>query len=284
MRKEKKRRIFEVGIIVVAFALNLVLNFALGSGIATALNIGGGGGGFSFSSTIETPIDPPEPFVYGCADDKNPLNGFIDDWGNCVPGLPTNETWFRKMPRYAYGTAVYYGPWMMEGTARYREMSLDGYLDGVALLSPGDIGETVWIRRSGYEWEGPFLSVDCGRRADIYTEVVLTQEVVEVGYVTAKRWGLVKDDPTTKKGWKALGYKVQTVEVWVGKEKPSENIDFWDNPVYYAQWWLDRVEYMKDSIDLQPRYYRNGENPEWDIRDGKGRRCFTYACQENEGD
>lgn len=224
---------------------------------------------------IQTPDKPPVPFLYNCPIDRNPLNGFIDDWGYCIPGLVTNASWFMKQPQYTFGTAVYYAPGIMKATANFREMSLEGYIGGVALLSPADIGETVWLRRQDHEWEGPFLSIDCGRRADIYTEVVITQEVVEVDFTTAFRWGLVS---YSKNDWWPLAYKEQTVEVWIGKEKPSEDINLSQNPIYYAEWWLARIEFMEGSIDPSPYYYPNEENPEWDLRDGLGRRCLTRKC------
>ncbi len=224
---------------------------------------------------IQTPEEPPEPFIYGCYRDGNPLDGFMDDWGYCVPGLVTNKSWFLKAPQYSYGAVVYYAPGIMESTAKFREMNLEGYLGGVALQSPADIGETVWLRRVGHTWEGPFLSVDCARRGDMYSNVIIRQTVVEVDFATAQLWGMAV---YTSTGYKTLNPELHTVEVWVGKEKPSENIYDEQLPIYYAEWYLNNLVYMRDSIDASPYFYPNGENPEWDIRDGAGKQCFIIAC------
>jgi hypothetical protein len=123
-----------------------------------------------------TPNKPPVPVYYECAygDDTSPYNGYYDIQGRCVPGYISIETWFQKQPRYTHGRALYYAPGAMEATAEWRGLSLDGYLDGVSLISPADIGETVWIRR-GVEWEGPFLSVDSARRTDMYAVAAIKQ-------------------------------------------------------------------------------------------------------------
>lgn len=220
--------------------------------------------------------------------DHNPLTGFIDDWGFCVPGLVTNEVWFTKSLDYVYGTAVFYSPGMMKATARWRGMYNEAYrgeyLGGVATTSPADIGETLWIRREGHEWEGPYLVVDCSRRADVYTHIAINQQVVEVDFNTALRWGMVSTNwergSDNNVVYTVHKYKEPFVEVYYGNEKPNKDIQKYETPVYYSKYWLDKiVEFQRDEIEPSPIFFRNGLNPLWDLRDGLGRRCFTTVCE-----
>ena len=153
-----------------------------------------------------------------------------------MPGLPTLDSWFAGSPNYIIGNAVYYAPYMMQATAKARGLSLDGYVDGVSGLSCADIGMTVWIRRPGFWWEGPFLNVDCAQRNDMYGTVVWRAEVIELGFETAERWGMVERSGT---GWRALSWRTEDVEV---SKLPPEHVS--GSPVPLRQWWLDRVEYV----------------------------------------
>jgi len=219
--------------------------------------------------------------------DNSPLTGFVDDWGFCVPGLVTNEVWFTRSPQYVYGTAVYYNPGLMRATAKWRSIEMfdlayrsDEYLGGVAVPSPANIGDTVWLRRSGGEWTGPYLVVDCSRRADMYTHIAINQQVVEVDFETALEWGFVEGD---YESWNVVRWKEQTVEVWYGESKPNEDVAILQRPVYFANYWLENVvEFQREEIDPSPIYYPNGLNPYWDLRDGNGKQCFTLTCLENE--
>lgn len=122
-------------------------------------------------------------------DNGNPTDGYFwhgtEVW---VPGYITVETWFTPSPDHFTGKAVYYAQGLMEATAEWRGMSLDGFVGGVALMSPSDVGETVYIKFR--EWEGPFLVVDCARRGDMWPVIMHRGEAVEVGHRTAIRWEL----------------------------------------------------------------------------------------------
>jgi hypothetical protein len=96
------------------------------------------------------------------------------------------------------GVAKYYAPGVMERVARTRGMALAGYVDGVALLPCEHVGREAWLVRPG-SWppvvEGPFLVVDCAASRH-YSWRVAEGDVVEVGWETARRWGMrgpVKD-------------------------------------------------------------------------------------------
>jgi hypothetical protein len=230
-----------------------------------------------FPLATVTPSKPPVPVYYYCpaGENDNPYDGYYDVMGYCVPGYISIETWFTKQPTYTYGKAVYYAPGAMEATAQWRSLDLSDYVDGVSLMSPADIGETVWIRRNGI-WEGPFLSVDSARRTDMYTVIAIKQEVVEVGFETALRWGLVEASDKWDINWKMLSPFEHTVEVWIGKRPPSETMTNNRKPIYFAQHWLDRVKYsyQYESIPVYHAPYY------WDMRDGNGKVCFLKEYEE----
>lgn len=192
-------------------------------------------------------LDCPYLWEYASpeCDDGTPYTGYW--WfGLWVPGVPTVESWFAVAPDLTRGAVVYYSPGLMEATARWRGLNLEGYIGGVALPACADIGAEVWIKDQ--DWEGPFLVVDCARRSDIYGVIVHRNEAVEVDYRTAQRWRL------TAGSWP---------EVIVSKIGPIETKDQ-DIP-RYEDWWL--AIYDTVSIWEQPPLYYPGENV-WRI-DGK---------------
>jgi len=173
-------------------------------------------------------------------DDNWPINGYWwHDHEVWVPGYISIETWFAPAPDHFGGRVVYYAQGIMEATARWRGLSLDGYVDGVALMSPADIGHKVWIKFDGL-WEGPFLVVDCARRGDMYPVIMHREEAVEVGWETAQRWNLEPPYP----------------DVEVSKMKPRAG-----EGVVLSEWYEDVVEFT-DSMG--PWIYFRPPN-EWRI-------------------
>lgn len=85
--------------------------------------------------------------------------------------------------------AAYYAPGVMEAVARRRGLSLEGYVDGVAVISddPLWLGREVFIAYDG-RIEGPFLVVDIAWKHDL-PKLRAYNEGIEVGYRTAERWG-----------------------------------------------------------------------------------------------
>lgn len=161
----------------------------------------------------------------------------------CIPGNITLKTWFTPAPEHTVGNVVWYSPGVMEATAKYRGLDLTGYLDGVSLMSPADIGKTVWINHPDFGWEGPYLVVDCAQQNHMYGVIVSRSEVVEVGFKTALRWGMVTN-------YRVNEYRIEDVKVYIGEGYPYHlnflmyihygiNID----PVNYRQWFLDTVEF-----------------------------------------
>ena len=159
---------------------------------------------------------------------------WLDDY--CVPGKISLEDWFQPAPVYSKGNMVFYAPGMMKSTADYHKIDLDGYLDGVALMSPTDMGKEVWIKVDSI-WYGPFISVDCARISDIYGVIGSRGEVVEVGFETAVMLGMAE-----LTGYNQNGYKYKTiqavkeVEVWIG-ELPEDAGRY--KTIDYQEWWMD---------------------------------------------
>ena len=140
--------------------------------------------------------------------------------------LVTYNTWMTGHPTLSTGAAVFYAPGVMEATADYRRLPLDNYVDGVSLMSPTDIGATVWIRYNGV-WEGPFLSVDTAQQNHMCQAIQTRGEVVEVGYKTAERWGMT-NWPTVHE-WK--------VDVEVSLIPPWRLDTCGEDSVHFPSWW-----------------------------------------------
>lgn len=151
--------------------------------------------------------------------------------------LVTHETWMTGHPTYSEGAAVFYAPGVMEATADYRRdnggKSLDGFVGGVSLMSPSDLGKVVWIKHDGI-WEGPFLSVDTAQQNHMCQAIQTRGEVVEVGYKTAQRWGMV-DWPKVHE-WK--------VDVEVSLIPPVFLDALSIETVHFPSWWSAQAELL----------------------------------------
>ncbi len=195
------------------------------------------------SATLNTGGGCVEQFDPKCKD-GDVTNGYW--WRKLVwiPFYPSVNSWFAPAPIWAYGNAVFYGPGAMSANAKIRGLSLDGYIDGVALMSPADIGLKVWLKKPDGIWEGPFLVVDCASHGDIMPIIKYRKEIVEVSWITAKRWGMVSDDD------KILNWRLENVEV--SKIDPS---GLEGEPVNYPDWWLNQAS-PGTKKDLYTPYYK----------------------------
>ena len=170
------------------------------------------------------------------------------DRGYCVPGYISSETWWTPAPQHSVGKAVWYAPYLMNATAEWRGQNLDGFVDGVAMMSPADIGQVVWLKRPNLAWEGPFLVVDVSSTIHMWTTITKNEEVVEVGFNTALSWGLVEGDANN---YSINAYMVRDVEVYKGLHPPFESSE----PVDYVEWFKNDVlawgngEYRRWSTD-----------------------------------
>jgi len=137
----------------------------------------------------QSPKCPYEAYSPAC-DDGDIYDGEYW-WGIWwVPSLIPESAWRTPIPRYTSGRAVWYAAGVMEATAEYRGIPLDGTLGGVALMSPSDIGKTVYIN-GPLGWEGPFVVVDCAQYEDAWPIIRYRKEVVEVSWGTKERWGMI---------------------------------------------------------------------------------------------
>lgn len=150
-----------------------------------------------------------------------------------VPGYITLDTLFTPAPLYARGRATFYSPVTMQATADYMELDLEGYVDGISLMSPADVGLKVWIRPEGERWEGPYLVVDCAMRGDQWPIIVNRLEIAEVSWKTARRWGMVESNGKINQ---------YVIEVEVSKVRPRYLGDL--DPVDFVEWYKSIVEFV----------------------------------------
>jgi len=191
-------------------------------------------------------------------DNNNVIDGYWWRDRHWIPGYPTVNSWFSVTPDWQLGSSVFYAPKVMESTAEWRGMSLNGYLDGVSMLSCSDIGEDVWLKRSNEQWEGPFLVVDCAMRGDIYGAIVVRDEIVEVGFKTAERWGMARLTHDDRR-WEVIDWKLTNVQLlkidpellYAKIESSVPLIDGYKRPTDLSSWWLDRISYSR-YIDRSP--------------------------------
>ena len=157
--------------------------------------------------------------------------------GYPVPGLPSYATQYSVQPTLVMGKALFYAPYVMEATARYRGLSLDGYLGGVATMTCGSLGESVWLKRPEHDWEGPYRVVDCARRNDLYGLITYWGDSVEIDWKTARRWGMVSGawDDWAVNAWMLRGVLMSHTDP--AELSPDEPI------VQLSDWFLGAVEY-----------------------------------------
>lgn len=192
------------------------------------------------------PIYPQEPLDIGNpvpegTDDRNVYNGYWWNGEGWTPGLPSFETQFLRMPSVSIGSALFYAPDVMRANAEYRELSLDGVMGAVSIQFCSEIGHKVWLQRPGYDWEGPFMVADCSRRNDLYGHIMFRDQVVEVDFDTAVRWGMARYGGQQNEGrWSTLTGRMNNV--LVSKYDP----DFFDgNIVDLSVWFLENVRFAK---------------------------------------
>jgi hypothetical protein len=159
-----------------------------------------------------------------------------------LPAWVTNDTWYRNMPRHTVGRAVPYAPNLMNSTAEFRGMNLEGFKGGVATNSVGMMGQVVWLKRPGNVWEGPFLVVDVGQRNHAYHQAMNVKTIVEVDFETAIEWGIYSYSRGSK-GYVINRWFEGDVEMWVGLEKPTAEEDANSIPVNYEKWYGENAEF-----------------------------------------
>jgi len=191
-------------------------------------------------------------YAYPSCNDGKVLNGYWWRDSVWVPMYPSLDSWFTPSPLHFIGGAVFYAQGVMEANAKYRDFNLTNYIDGVAFMSPADIGLPVWLKKPDGVWEGPFLVVDSSMRGDEYPLVIIRNEALEVGWKTAKRWGMV-DDKNQVKIWIMENVEISKINPdYLTQSLPTVN---------YKQWWLDNlkpatVADLGSPIYIPPRTWR----------------------------
>lgn len=172
------------------------------------------------------------------------------DRGRCIEGLISNETWWTPQPTHTIGKAVWYAPGLMKATAEVRGMDLEGFVGGVSLFSPADIGEVVWLKRPGKMWEGPYLVVDASQRGHMLVTVTDNKEVVEVDFPTARRWGMVEGDWS---GYDINDWMIRNVQVYKGVHPPFEKSD----PVRYDSFFYRNLSFTdRENAMWSPKFIK----------------------------
>jgi hypothetical protein len=193
----------------------------------------------TLAAVIETGNQIPEQ-----SDDGNAYNGYWWYSEGWVPGLVTFDTQFLRIPDVVMGSALFYAPEMAEAQMTYRGLLFnDSYSGMVAIQFCSEIGHTVWLQRPGHDWEGPFIVMDCSRRNDLYGQIMFRDQVVEVDFDTAVRWGLARYGGQQNNGrWSTLNGRLDGV--LVSSRDPK---DFNGVIIDLSVWFLQNVRYATAS-------------------------------------
>jgi hypothetical protein len=101
------------------------------------------------------------------------------------------------------GDIAFYSEGLMGDVVDNRGMNLEGYADGVALMSCGDLGREVWLELPQVPLVGPLLVADCSQEAHYEMNV-------ERGRVADLSWSL----------WEELDLPMDLVSATIWFEKP----------------------------------------------------------------
>lgn len=160
--------------------------------------------------------------------------------GAPIPGLPDYTTQFLEYPPLTIGKAVFYSPYVMEATARYRGLDLAGYVGGVATMTCGNLGKPAWLRRPGLIWEGPFLVVDCARRNDLYGITMYYEEAIEVDFKTALRWDMIETYDYSSGDYEVKNWMIRNVLVSI---IPPNDLFLYKPIIPLNDWLLSHIQY-----------------------------------------
>lgn len=195
-----------------------------------------------FSLTLPTQdkkSDCPSPLT-----DESPsellIQGYCDQYGYYYPSLITNASARRSLPDLAFGHVTWVNPHIMEATAESNHIRLEGYLDGIALMSCSDIGETVYLKRPDQDWEGPYVVADCANPKHMFAAICYKSEIAELGFETAVRWGLATYENET-----ITVINNAVVDVQVSKSSPPKD---GDSPIDYRAWWLSKLKFKNGEV------------------------------------
>lgn len=149
----------------------------------------------------------------------------------------TLAAWMTPLPQHASGKLVYYGPqYLVEANAEYRGYDLAPYWErcGVAVMSPADLGKTLWVRSNDSEWIGPCLAVDVAARGHFARAVWYVEEIVEVPKTIRDKIGFKSGVP----GYVWMGACPPPLDLIQPSEPyaPPLDIDIYTPGVHYDMW------------------------------------------------
>lgn len=166
-------------------------------------------------------------------------NGYCDFRDRWIPGVITQESYERPAPDHIIGNVVWYNPGVMEQVASGKDIDLSRYVDGVSLMSVADVGQTVWLKRPGGSWEGPFIVIDCSALLHMFSNIYYGGEVAEIGFKTAQSWGMVELTPEGKVDPNGAQWSLSNIEVFKGSSPPGAE----SQPVQYVEWWKEHTKF-----------------------------------------
>lgn len=137
-----------------------------------------------------------------------------------IPGLVSWDTWQTPSPTHFTTRALYQSPGVIERSAAYHNVSLSDVFDGVSLMSPADVGRTLWVRHAGGRWYKA-RSGDAVAREHMWYHAFVVNSGIEFGYELAVELG-------------AIGGGAWDIEVCVTDARP-EFVCAGD-PVDYGDW------------------------------------------------
>lgn len=167
--------------------------------------------------------------------DTNRYNGYYNEFHMWIPGVVKAESQFLVMPDLVIGEAWGYG--VGRGIHTFGDSDVVGT---IVLPFCSEIGNYVWAKREGCEWEGPFRVVDCAARYDIYNVVVNRHEVAEIPRDLAIEWNMWVEGKDGYWGWNMR--KIQNV--LISKINP-ECLPADLQPVKLDEWFKERVTYFE---------------------------------------
>jgi hypothetical protein len=216
-------------------------------------------------------------------DNHNAYDGYW--WrGYWIPGMLSQASRMTPIPTLTKGMAVMYNPGVMEASAearglytpgnstsggKYSVNGIGGYIGGVATETCSEIGTSVWLKREGYNWEGPYLVVDCAQRNDAYGQIVNWDLNVEIDFDTALRWQMVTSN-VSKTSWSVKQW--HTDNVLVSKINPAclGNIKIVD----LSEWFKDIAVFAQPHDERALVYYK----PSTWLLDGKRITFYQEQC------
>lgn len=146
------------------------------------------------------------------------------------------SVWMTPMPKHSQGWLVLYGNERLSiANAVYRGYDITDYACGLAVMSPSDLGKTVWVKAPGADWFGPCLAVDTSGRADFFANVYHRGEIAEVDIRAAEELG--------------FRYGVQG-EAYVGICPPKFDIS---TPEYYEP--QVSIDYFTQDVSYLSAYW-----------------------------